>query len=351
MRARWLGLIAALAGAAAGGQGFDPRAHRVFAGPPSEVLVLGTPHLSGLPKAFKPEDLSSLLDRLAAWQPDAITIEASSGPDCEELRRYAPLHPEAAETYCFDPAPAQRVLGLDMLAATIAVARMFAAWPARPTPAQRRRLAALLLAAGEPASALVQWLRLPAAERHAGDGLDVTLAESLDARRTKRNEDYLIAAVLAARLGLDRVYPTDDHTADDESGSDEAYGKAVSAAWDNPATAARKREGDALAAKLGTSQATLALYRAYNPAIADAAFVSDFGAALREPSPQRYGRRYVGWWETRNLRMVANIRAVLQKRPGTRLLTIVGASHAGYFKAYLSMMHDVRVADTEAALR
>ena len=344
--------MAAAAWAAAGAQGFDPRAHRVFAGPPSQVLVLGTPHLSGLPKTFAPEHLAPVIDRLASWKPDLITIEAVSGPQCEELRRYATLHPDAAESYCADPAPWQHALGLDMPAALAEIAKLLAAWPKDPSAAQRRRLAALFLAGGEPASALTQWLRLPLAERRAGDGLDAGLAAYLEGRRTKRNEDYLLAAVLAARLGLDRVYPTDDHTADDDADADPAYEKAVSAAWINPASAARRKAGEALEAKLGTSAGTLALYRAYNaPAEANAAFSGDFGAALREPSPEHYGRKYVGWWETRNLRMIANIRAVLQKRPGARVLTIVGASHAGYFKAYLSMLHDVRVADTEAVLR
>ena len=349
---RVLALVGIMMAGGAAAQGFDPRAHRVFAGPPSEVLVLGTPHLSGLPEAFGPEDLSPLLDRLAAWKPDIITIEAVSGPQCEELRRFAALHPDAAKSYCGDPAPAQKALGLDMPAATAEVARTLKAWPAAPAAGQRRHLAALFLAAGEPASALVQWLRLPLTERRAADGLDAALVADLDARRTRRNEDSLLAAVLAARVGLDRVYPTDDHTADDETGDDPAYGKAIEAAWDNPATAARKRADTKLYGGLGTPAGTLALYQAYNaPAAAEQAFASDWGAALRDPSPAHHGRKYVGWWETRNLRMVANIRAVLQKRPGARLLTIVGASHAGYFKAYLGLLHDMRVADTQAVLR
>lgn len=348
---RLIGLAAALGATAAGAQGFDPRAHRVFAGPSSEVLVLGTPHLSGLPKTFEPEHLAPVIDKLAAWKPQIITIESVSGPQCEELKRYAALHPDAWDSYCLDPSPAQKALGLDMPAALAEIEKTLANWT-DPTPAQRRHLAALFLAGGEPASALTQWLRLPAAERHAGDGLDQGLVDFLDVRKTKRNEDYLLAAVLAARLGLDRDYPTDDHTSDDDTGNDEAYGKAVQAAWNNPASAARKKADDALQAKLGTPAGTLALYRAYNtPAAAEAAFDGDFGAALRDPSPEHFGRKYAGWWETRNLRMVANIRAVLQKRPGARLLTIVGASHIGYYKAYLTMLHDVTVADTQAVLR
>jgi hypothetical protein len=59
----------------------------------------------------------------------------------------------------------------------------------------------------------------------------------------------------------------------------------------------------------------------------------------------------VGYWETRNLRMVANIRDVLGQTPGTRLLAIVGASHKPYYEAYLNLMHDVQLVDAEEVLR
>ncbi|MFT3976792.1 MAG: DUF5694 domain-containing protein [Sphingomonas bacterium] len=347
-----LGIGLAVLAGAAGARQFDPRAHRVFAGAPSEVLVLGTTHLSGLPDSFAPAQLDPLLDRLAKWKPAFITIEALSGPQCEYLRRYAALHPGAAETYCFDPAPAQKALGMDMAAATIAAEQALAAWPASPSPAQRRHLAALFLAGGDRASALVQWLRLDPAERRAGDGLDDALAAELDKTRTRRNENYLIAAALAARLGLERVYPVDDHTADDESGDDPAFGKAIEAVWKNPAVAALHARETALEARIAEPGGMLALYRYLNsPEAAEVAFGSDFGAALVEPSPQHFGRRYVGWWETRNLRMVANIRSILARHPGGRALAVVGVSHKGYFEAYLGMMHDVKLGDAAAVLR
>jgi len=59
----------------------------------------------------------------------------------------------------------------------------------------------------------------------------------------------------------------------------------------------------------------------------------------------------VGYWETRNLRMVANIRDVLGRYPGTRMLAIVGSSHKWYYEAYLDQMHDVRLVDVEPVLR
>lgn len=66
---------------------------------------------------------------------------------------------------------------------------------------------------------------------------------------------------------------------------------------------------------------------------------------------KRIGRGYVGCWETRNLRMAANIRDVLAGQPGMRMLVVVGAAHKGYLEAYLHQMHDVRMVDTATVLR
>nr|WP_315257265.1 DUF5694 domain-containing protein [uncultured Duganella sp.] len=334
---------------------FAPAAFKLKNGQPSQLLVLGTAHLSQLPKTFDPANLSGLLDRLAAWQPNAIAIEALSGAQCAYLRDYPARYQDTLKFYCRDSASAaasaRAATGLDVPAATAEAERVLAAWPAAPTAAQRRKLAAVLLAAGEPASATVQWLRLPAAERRAGDGLEQKLVEMLETLRQKRNEDYLIAAPLAARLGHERVYPMDDHTSDAPAADEKAAGAAIMKAWDNRYSAERRKTSTALEARLDTPAGVLAMYRAYNAAAeAELTFRSDFGAALEEPSPQRFGRNYVGSWETRNLRMAANIREVMTVQPGARMLVIVGASHKGYLDAYLDQMHDVSVVRTEALL-
>ncbi len=240
-----------------------------------------------------------------------------------------------------------------MLAATLEMERLLAALPADATPSQRRRLAAVMLAASDQASALVQWWRLPAAERRPGDGLDQLLVDRLVTLETRPNEDYQIAAKLAVRLGLNRIYPTDDHTASDDVSADPGYGPAVEAAWKAaPANAVRMKAIAREQTGLGTPAGTLAMFRSLNRREqARMIYDSDFGAALQDPSPQGFGRNYVAMWETRNLRMVANIRAVLAKHPGARLLTIVGASHKPYFEAYLAQMHDVRLVDSSTVLR
>lgn len=351
-----LGLLAALlliSPAFAQSGIFDPRKFKEgIAGRPTELLVLATPHLSGFPKTFDPKHLDPLLDRLTKWKPRIITIESLSGPQCEFLARYKARYGSTADDYCWDPAPAEKATGLNVVAATAEVDRLLASWPASPTPAQRRRLAASFLAANDQSSALVQWLRLPQSERYARDGIDDMLAARLDTLRTKPNENFLIAAALAARLGLERVYPTDDHTADPSISNDPGYGEAFKRIWDNPIVKKRLADEAELERGLGSGEGVLRLYRYYNqPSQAQIVFDSDFGAALRDKSPQLYGRHYAASWETRNLRMVASIRDAAATRPGDRVLSIVGASHKAYFEAYLSMMHDMRIVDARAVLR
>lgn len=344
-----LPLLALTVGAS---QTFDPASEKPLLDPPSEVLVLGTPHLSGIPADQYPETLEPLLEKLAAYQPRIITIEALSGAQCAFLRLYPQRWEGTVATYCWDPAPAHSATGLNVPQAVVETERLLATLGPAPTPAKRRRLAATFLAAGERASALVQWLRLPNAERRAGDGLDAALVEVLEKVRVRRNEDYAIAAPLAARLGLERLHYIDDHTSDFVISDQAAFGTAVQAQWDNEASNQRKVADSKLMAGMKAPGGLLAAYRGYNdPRTFALIYRSDFGAALRDPSPQRFGRQYVGGWEVRNLRMVANIRETLVTAPGSRVLTIVGASHKPYFDAYLRQMHDVRLVDVETVLK
>ncbi len=355
------GILFAVSVASAQGQTYVP----VFkpetlkgpdAGRPNEVLVLGSTHLSDAPAAFKPVMLAPLLDRLAAWRPTAIATEDVSGLQCDALRRYPSRYAETVKRYCPDPAVAALATGLDVHAANADAERRLAAWPAKPSAADRRHLAAVFLAAGERTSALVQWLRLPAVERRAGDGLNGDLVAALTKLESRHDESMLIGATLAARLGLERIWSVDDHSADAPDSPDPAEQKAAEAAimhaWDNPVSRARRAEDDRLDAGIAKPDGILTMYRAMNaPGSPMTAYRSDFGAALNEPSPQQFGRNYVGYWETRNLRMVANMRDVLGRYPGTRMLAIVGASHKGYYEAYLNQMHDVRLVDPLTVLK
>jgi len=318
-------------------------------GPRTQVLVLGSPHLSGMPDSFKPERLEPVLQRLARFEPEIITIEALSGETCDQLQRYVATYQDAAKDYCWDTDAGKAATGLDVPAAVAEVDKTLAAWPERPTPAQRRRLIALFAAANDRASMLVQWLQLPVAERRVGDTLDAALLTQMEKIAQSKNENILIAATLAARLGLQRVYAVDDHTADGITAkAGPRLGETMQSIWAQSADAPVLSKAKALE----TAGDMLAVYRFYNTVETQRDFIAfDFGAALKHRSPQHDGRQYVAWWETRNLRMVANIRAAIGNQPGARVLSLVGASHKPYFDAYLGLMHDIDVVDAETWLR
>lgn len=328
---------------------------RNMVGPRTQLLVLGSVHLSQLPEdaKFKPESLEPVLQRLVAYKPDIITVEALSGETCDLMARHPVVYaPDDVKTYCRDTSDARAATGLDLPTAIAEVRRMLKDWPAEPTAQQRRRLAALFLATGDSSSALVQWWQLAVAERRAGDGIDDALLQQLRKLEGRNNENFQIAARVAVRLGLQRVYPVDDHTGDniDFGGDIAAYGKAIQAQWDGAAPRAKPmREREAELARQGDM---LALYRAVNAtASQQLAIEVDFGAALGDRSPQHYGQRYVAGWEARNLRMVSNIRAAAGDHPGARVLSIVGASHKPWFDSLLGQMQGVEIVDAEQVLK
>ena len=346
-------LTASLLPAAAQTPATNPGAwkHRLT-GPATEVLTLGSPHLGQLPVEVTAEMLVPLLDKLARFAPQIITHEGISGEQCDLLRRHAASYPGMFDTYCWRPEDDAAAVGLSVAAAMAEAAATLGAWPAHPTAAQRRRLAAVFLAAGDRPSAQVQWLQLPPEERRGGGDISDAMLKVLAREGGRPNETFEVAVALAVRLGLQRVYAVDDHTADGvQALAGPGFDEALQRHWNAIALPA----ADALHAKetrLAGAADVLSLYRDYNRPSTLRAFVeADFREALKEPSPQRFGRQYVAWYEVRNLRMVANIRAAFGNAPGARVLNIVGASHKAYYDQYLDQMSEVRLVDAEAVLR
>jgi hypothetical protein len=326
-----------------------------IAGPVSKVANLGSKHLGELPMMVPAEVVAPLLDKLAAFSPTIITHEGLSGEQCETVQRHSAIYPSIFDDYCAGVMVVMKAGGLSLPEARAQAELMLKAWPETPTPAQRRRLASLFLASGDPASAQVQWLQLPLSERKAGDGIDDALLEVLAKIATRRNETYQIGVALAVRLGLQRIYAVDDHTSDSiQYAAPEGYEAAMNAHWsresNNQVPAVQQYK--ALSANMDKPEGFLAMFRFMNAPSTQRAFVElDFKQSLEAQSPQLFGRQYVAWYETRNLRMVANIRSAFGNSPGARVLNIVGASHKAYYDAYLAQMSDVELVDVEALLK
>lgn len=337
---------------------FDPRAYQdLVVGEPTSIFVLGGPHLSGTPEDWDQKNLAPLLDRLAEFRPSAIMIETLSGESIDALQRFRTVYPKSATTYAGRTiavaAMASVGVDMDIPQAEFELRRVLADWPDEPTAAQRRRLAALFAASGDPNSALVQWWRLAPLDRIAEDGITTRLMNVFNEFDAIRDENHQIAARLAARLGLERVYATDDHAADDvdtqywtdfESMYNAGWGSELMA---NEAFAPLR---DA-ARQLNTPDQVMATYRMLNSdktghIDADGQWLS----MMTRNTPNHVGRARVALWETRNLRQIAHIREVSAHYPGQRLLVIVGSAHKPWFDAYLRMMSDIEIVEAEEVL-
>lgn len=347
-RGNWMWAVVAALPLVAQAQGHLATLDRDMVGPRSQVLVLGTAHLSNMPKSFNPAALNGVLDKLTAFKPDIITVEDEPGEDCDLAARQPAKY---GKKYCPSTDEAKAATGLDLTAAITEVDQTLKTWPAQPTAAQRRRLAAVFLAASEPASAYVQWLQLPVAERRAGDTLDDALVAKLQRIATTNNESYQLAAVLAARLGLPRVHAVDNHTGDRLDVPDiQALVRSIEGAWAAGSAALKEQQKQHAALKLADD--LLPLYRQINdPAALRVDADANVLAAMRGQSPEHYPQIWVAGWEVRNLRMVANIRETFRERPGARVLSIVGSAHKSWFDAWLGQLQGVDIVNVADVLR
>lgn len=334
---------------------FDPRSLRgTQEGPITEVLTLGSTHLSELEKKPTAAEMDALLDKLEAFRPAIITHEGLSGEQCDQVERYKARYAGIHDDYCFGTAEAEKSTGLTVPQALAEIDTTLKTWPANPSASQRRKLASLFLAANDRLSALVQWLQVPIAERTLGDGIDQPLFDILKRTEDWPNESVSIGVALAVRLGLERVYAVDDHTADSiQTAAGTEFAQALQAHWsangaETVPAITRYYAAQQAAAQTGDY---LSFYRVINDPETQRVFIEfDYGRALKLKGDALHGRRYVAWWEARNLRMVANIREAFGNAPGARVLNIVGASHKAYYDAYLDQMSDVQIVDALAVL-
>ena len=318
---------------------------------PTQIMILGTPHLSNYSEDLNLADLEPLLERLEKYAPDIITIESSSGMTCNRVRSYPLEHAGYANYYCFDGEPYRAESGLSVSDGSFHAHHILLDWPSQPTVEQRKTLTAAFLASEEPESALVQWLQLNKKDRQIGEGVGAMSVEFLNEFEKSMNESRSIAARLAARLGLEKVYYTDDHgsyfSSDAES---KAYGARLNELWPQHGDPCRTY-WDELEVKLKNGD-VIEAYEEYNSQLyGQKKLDCDFKRTMNDSEPEGYGRKYTLDWQARNLRMVSMIVSAAADKPGGKVLSIVGAAHKPYYQAYLHQMHDIEVVSTDEVLK
>lgn len=338
-------------------QAFDPaRAKAHLIAPATQVMVLGVSHLDNAPKAFDPAWLEPVMCRLRHYAPNVILTEAMSGEQLAAIEAYKALRGDAGKwagptlAIAKDAQATLGITGPDAMAQADALMTR-----AHPTAADRRRLAALFLAAGEPFSAATQWLQLGPSERLASDGISETMKTKIERFGVGRGEIVSIAVALAVQLGRPRLYGAGDHLSDVALPDNAAFGAAVKASPDIVAqldkTTPALTPFGSKALALDTPDRVLPVFRVLNsPAFAKADAQAQWLSLQQSPRLNTLGRQRVAAWEAQNLRIATTVREVTAPIPGGKALLIVGAAHKAFIEAYLGMMTDITIISVPAML-
>jgi hypothetical protein len=328
--------------------------------PATEVLVLGTPHLSGVSDRFAPSMVDRLVAALDAFGPDAVAIEGLPGRTVAAMDTWGGDFDRVAAQFAGSHRQygryVQSQMGWSWTEANRQADSLLAVVQSGDTAAAsgtRLALVQSLIAAYRLPTAALQWRYLSDDVRAAQTVLPDTVASALDARQAMANETYSIGLRLAHQRGHQRLYPIDDHGDKDLlldilPPLQQALTDSLRAAVQNAPYA--QRRDSLLQAGLAAGN-LLATYRFMNADdYARADVDAQWRGFLRDPFPDRLGQTRLALWEVRNLNMVGHIRRVAAQEPSGRVLVIVGASHKPFFDAYLRAMMNVRVVDAEQVL-
>lgn len=293
---------------------------------PTRLLILGVTHLGHTEPPEPQQALEGIIGRICRWRPDVIAIEALPGELIDSYLRlggpFADLQvggmPQAV-------ACADAVSGMHHW--DLWEARQIGQDPSRPI--EERVIA--WCAAYEPFTALLLAGRAADLPRSVRAAL-----ETVAARGDERSQ---VAGEAAARLGLDRLHPFDDHSNWSAMGHvteavyDELTQRVYPVARQHPLIA--DQEG---AISDAWERGDLwPVWRQVNTpeAIADSDELES-GYFLAYGEPEYAARAALGGWRMRNLLMAARLRAVAGSRPGGRVLALVGHAHKGPLEAALA---------------
>jgi hypothetical protein len=298
-------------------------------------MVLGATHLAGYAERVPDSALERIVRRICAWRPDAIAIEALPGELVDPfLRLGGPFEmevgglPQAARC-------AEAVRGM----------HTWDLWEARrigqdSTRDLSERVVAWC-AAYEPYTALLL-------SRGARD-LDVGVRQALDEVEARGDERSRVAGEAAARLGLERLHPFDDHgnaalMADvPEEVFEELMVALHAEAASHPIVA-----GDAADLERALADGDLwPLWRERSSAeLVAQSDELESGYFLTHGRPPELARAALAGWRARNLLMAGRLRAITGLHPGGRVLALAGHAHKGPLEAALHAdQWDLEMAD------
>jgi Family of unknown function (DUF5694) len=320
----------------------------------SEVMVLGTWHLTAFRDWLQPQQLETTLDALERYAPTRIAVERLPPDELALLAERAPHDPAAqrvidqfARSILSAGQAAQQALGLERIAAERRASALLDGAGASLDAATRAELAVHLLAAYEIDSAALQWSYLSERERASATTVPADIRAALDTHLDRTDEVIRVAMPLARRLGLQRIHPVDSQyeavrtLAFPEEVVDAVFGRANEASRRNPDL----QRVLALGEQARMRDDLLALYLATNAHATQVDDASQWASWLTLDDEDGLARFRHAMWELRNQRMAAHVMDVAASTRPERVLFIVGLSHKAYVDRALAPHLGVRLVE------
>ena len=309
---------------------------------PSSLLVLGTPHLSSIDGGFKAPLLDSLIERLVAFGPDVVMIEALPPRSLAKLQAQGGYADDVLDSF------GKRMTRPGTLAQETLDVAWSEAWQrTRDTQGEcepgvsAAACILLYLAAYEFDTALLKYRRLDDEQRSTFSEQYPGIASDFDASQESSNEYYTIAQRLADELSLPRIFPVDAHEDKipflgilaEEKGIEEYFQRVFGDVSQLPFV----RESEQRQARAIAAGDLLPYYRWLNAPDALAwDRASQWQPFFDLDDASNFGKRRLALWEMRNFLTAANIARVLADFPGQKAVFIVGSSHKPFIDGYFA---------------
>lgn len=313
------------------------------------IMVVGTPHLTGLEPSPDPGQLARTVEALSAFQPTQVCVERMSGERIEVL-----MMDPARNAMILRPDMAGRPLATVIVPVGIEMQAMVERRPADAREEAEQRVARwnqldagerievirLQLAGYEFHSAVLNWSHLDdAGRREAAEVLGAHVGERLEEARNSVHEVYSLGVALARTAGLHALC-TADSLEDERRGMQVARELGGMEIIESPATQTRFDEQRRRISEHWTpatgDHALVSLLRYTNSDEYEEMDRRLQWETLREADNEAgaLGRRLM-YWHARTAEISAELFRALAQGPDERVIFIVGAAHRPFTEADL----------------
>jgi hypothetical protein len=314
----------------------------------TQVMVLGSLHLSGAENKLNKDTLIPIINLLEAYEPTAIAVESLRAEDIITMQNGSAEYQQILDIYVGDTLLSlakkqQQNLGISAIDAIKKMNELLD----KPELSVELSVEVIKLAiAGcNPDTAALHWQYLD--KRLLTNIVSPDVQEYLNKRLSSTNERITIATALATKLKLNRLYSIDDHLDKD------MYQNMVNQlmpSYEKSVYAKQLLESDYIkkpnqlrdeAIKTGN---WLPVFLWVNSKEYSAEVINkDWVQFADKDIDPKAGLARIALWEIRNLNMASNIMRVVANHTGERVIIVVGSVHKVFLEQYLSNMIGVKV--------